>query len=207
MDRRNFFRSALSKSGKRVIRAVDASVNKQASRWIRPPFAINELEFILVCTRCTACIEACPHQVIFSLAATTGAKFVGTPALDLSNKGCHLCKDWPCVNACEANALVLPDTTGDSPEVNESGTKTTPAENTSDDHQWVPKLAKVTINEQTCLPYSGPECGACFNSCPITGALTVDIFRPVIDQALCSGCGLCRENCIIDPKAINISSI
>jgi len=109
MDRRSFFRSALDKGGKTVINAVDASVRKQASRWIRPPFALDELEFILACTRCGDCIEACPHEVIFGLSARVGAKFAGTPALDLLNKGCHLCADWPCVNACEPDALVLPE--------------------------------------------------------------------------------------------------
>ncbi len=207
MDRRSFFRSALDKGSKPVVKAIDASIKKQASRWIRPPFAINELEFVLACTRCSDCIEACPHQVIFSLPVKVGMKFVGTPALDLLNKGCHLCEDWPCVNACKANALVLPDTTQDSPDSKKSDASISTDHNAVNNRPLLPKLANVTINEQTCLPYNGPECGACFSSCPVAGALTVDMFRPVIDQALCSGCGLCRENCIVNPEAILISSV
>ncbi len=208
MDRRNFFIAALGKSGKTVVNVIDDRVNKQALHWIRPPYAINELEFILACTRCRACIEACPYQVIFSLSAKTGAKFVGTPALDLLNKGCHLCDDWPCVNVCEVNALSLTEPAMKAP-VDDEGTAASSA--TDDDIKNVqtltPKLAKVTIDKQSCLPYSGPECGACFNSCPIPGALMIDMFKPVINQQLCSGCGLCRENCIVDPKAILISSL
>jgi len=189
MDRRNFFRSALNKGGKTVVKAVDASVNKQASRWIRPPFAINELEFLLSCTRCSDCVEACSYDVIFSLSAKVGAKAAGTPALDLLNKGCHLCTDWPCVSACTTKALLIPESKDNSEAIT------------------VPKLANVTIDTKQCLPYSGPECGACLHSCPVDGALTLDMVRPVIDEQLCSGCGLCRENCITEPKAINIASV
>ena len=205
MDRRNFFRSALKKGGKAAVKVVDAQVKKQASRWIRPPFAIDELDFILACTRCSDCIEACPHQVIFSLSARLGAKFAGTPALDLLNKGCHLCEDWPCVTACEANALWLPvddDTTTDNENVASES-----EEAAKDDQPMPPRLAKVAINGDACLPYNGPECGACFSCCPVPGALTQDMFRPVINPSLCCGCGLCRENCIVDPKAVTIATI
>lgn len=205
MDRRNFFRSALKKGGKAAVKAVDAQVKKQASRWIRPPFAIDELDFILACTRCSDCIEACPHQVIFSLSARLGAKFAGTPALDLLNKGCHLCEDWPCVTACEADALRLP--ADDAATTDNENVASESEEATKDEQLIPPRLAKVAINEDACLPYNGPECGACFSCCPVPGALTQDMFRPVINPSLCCGCGLCRENCIVDPKAVTIATI
>jgi len=204
MDRRNFFRSALNKSGKTVVKAVDASVTRQATRWIRPPYALNELAFILACTRCRDCIEACPHQVIFSLPAKLGAKFVGTPALDLLNKGCHLCDDWPCVNACKADALCFPVSVE---EPADSNSDQITKDNTNDRQRLMPELARATINQQSCLPYNGPECGACLNSCPIPDAFIIDIDKPVINQQRCNGCGLCRESCIVEPKAILISSL
>lgn len=206
MDRRNFFRSALNKGGKAAVKVADAQIKKQATRWIRPPFAIDELDFILACTRCSDCVDACPHEVIFSLSARLGAKFAGTPALDLLNKGCHLCEDWPCVTVCKANALRLPidddnTTTDDKTTINE-------LEETGKSNQPTPpRLAKVTINEGACLPYSGPECGACFSCCPIPGALASDMSKPIINSTLCCGCGLCRENCIVDPKAITVATI
>lgn len=192
MDRRTFFRSALDKGGKAVIKAADASVKKRAVHWIRPPYAIDELAFLLACTRCGDCIEACPHQVIFGLSARVGARFASTPALDLLNKGCHLCEDWPCVAACEPGALhrVVPES---------DETEAAPVA--------PPKLARASIDEQACLPYSGPECGACIDSCPLPGALTVRSNKPQIDAVICNGCGLCREACITEPKAIRISSI
>ncbi len=119
-------------------------------------------------------------------------KFAGTPALDLLNKGCHLCEDWPCVSACEANALLLPVQT------DEEDRQISPP---------LPTLAKAVIDEKNCLPFSGPECGACISSCPVEGALKLDMAKPVINQGLCTGCGLCRENCITEPKSINIASL
>ena len=71
----------------------------------------------------------------------------------------------------------------------------------------LPVLAKASINTEACLPFSGPECGACIDFCPVDGALTLDMVKPVIDQEMCTGCALCREACITEPKAINIASL
>lgn len=188
MDRRDFFRLGLDKAGQTAVRLVDESVSQRARRWLRPPFAQPELEFLLACTRCDKCVEACPHEVIFKLPARLGARVVGTPALDILNKGCHLCADWPCVKACEPDALKLPVTD-------------------DDEELPLPKLARAQINTSSCLPYLGPECGACKPACPVPGALVWDREKPRIDPELCTGCGLCREACVVEPKAVNISSL
>jgi ferredoxin-type protein NapG len=194
MDRRDFFRSAVKKTTKKAVELADAKVTHDALRWIRPPFAITELDFLLSCTRCDDCIEACPHDVIFPLASRLGKNVAGTPALDLLNKGCHLCEDWSCVTACEKDALVLPKTSNDEDEDAKNDEPVPP-----------PRLAFASINTETCFPYSGPECGACNNTCPIPDALQWDQQRPIINQEACVGCGLCREVCIVDPSAITIT--
>ncbi len=188
MDRRNFFKAGVKKLSETAVKVVDNKVNQRASHWIRPPYAINELEFLLACTRCDKCIEACPHNVIFKLPAKLGVQVVGTPAMDLLNKGCHLCEDWPCVETCEPKALQFP-------EVEEGETPP------------IAKIACAEINIQTCLPYSGPECGACASSCPVPGALLWDMEKPRIDPENCVGCSLCREACIANPKAVTIKSL
>ncbi len=192
MDRRAFFRQALRKSGEQVVKHVDAKVSQQAGRWIRPPFALDELEFLLACTRCGDCVTACPHQVVFLLSARLGARVAATPALDLANRGCRLCDDWPCVAACEPGALLWPRPAEDAGE--------------ADTPKPLPRLARLSIDTATCLPYSGPECGACAHSCPVPGALTWQQTRPVIDAGICIGCAQCREACIVEPRAITISS-
>ena len=188
MDRRNFFRMGLQKAAETAVRLADESVTQRARHWIRPPFAQAELEFLLACTRCDKCIEACPHDVLFKLPARLGAQVVGTPAMDVLNRGCHLCDDWPCVNACEPDALRLPAAA-------------------EDEDAPLPKLAHAEINVSACLPYLGPECGACKPACPVPGAMTWKMEKPEINPDICTGCGLCREACIVEPKAVNISSL
>jgi len=199
MDRRDFFRVGLKKVTKTVVNEVDARVKKKAKRYIRPPYAISEVEFLLACTRCDDCVSACPHNVIFKLSASLGADVVGTPALDLLHKGCHLCEDWPCVNACTSEALAFPEVDrAEHEEVDEDIAEIVIP---------FPKLAKATLNEKTCLPFSGPECGACVPDCPVPGALILNSEKPYIIPDLCVGCGLCREVCILEDKAITITSL
>ena len=185
MDRRDFFRRSMGKATEVVVKSAEQGVAARAKHWIRPPFAINELEFLLACTRCVACIEACPHGVIFPLASRLGAEVVKTPALDLLSKGCKLCQDWPCVTACEPGALKFPE----------------------ESNKQVSKFACAEIIESLCLPFSGPECGACVAACPVDGALSLEQEKPVIDQEICLGCALCREACIVEEKAIQITSV
>ena len=188
MERRAFFHRALRKTGESVVKHADAHARQRATHWIRPPFALGELEFLLACTRCSDCFEACSYAVIFPLPARLGAQVVGTPAMDLLNRSCHLCEDWPCVSACEHHALKIPESGDEDP---------TP----------LPRLALAWIDTDRCLPYSGPECGACASSCPVSGALEWELEKPRINQAACTGCALCREACIVEPKAIGVDSI
>jgi ferredoxin-type protein NapG len=198
MDRREFFRRGISRAAEKAVEKVDEKISARALHWIRPPFAKTELEFLLSCSRCNDCIDACSYKIIFPLSAKNGADVMQTPALDLINSGCHLCEDWPCVTACETNALSLPKIEN---EINDS--------DTIDTHEKInfPKLAKAIINTELCLPYQGPECGACASACKVDGALEWQLERPSINPELCTGCALCREYCITEPKAINIMGL
>ena len=189
MKRREFFRLGAQKTARAALRLAADRAARRATRRIRPPFALEEPDFLLACTRCDKCIEACDYDVLFKLPAHHGLQAGGTPVMDLLNRGCHMCQDWPCVKACEPGALKLPALDGDAPGP--------PA-----------KLARAGIDVNVCLPYLGPECGACRDSCPIPGALEWQGgIKPVIDEERCTGCGLCREACIVDPKAIEIGAL
>lgn len=192
MDRREFFKRGLKSLTETAIEVVDNKVSNSV-RWIRPPYAVAELEFLLYCTRCGECIDACPYHVIFPLPARVGAQVVGTPAMDILNKGCHLCEDWPCVNICKPEALKLP---APIPLVDQQ----------TEDTELMPppRMAMASINAEYCLPYQGPECGACNGSCPVSSALCWEQERPSINPHYCTGCGMCREACIATPNAIEI---
>ncbi len=177
LNRRAFFTAGWSK-------AAEKTNARRSRRWLRPPHALPELEFLIKCTGCGDCIDACPNDVLFPLPAKSGQRVENTPAMDLLNRGCHMCDGWPCVLACEPEALKLLEQP--SP---------------------MPKLAQVAIDTETCLAYLGPECGACAHACPVPGALRWEGgIKPVIKTDLCTGCALCREACIVEPKAIKVSA-
>ncbi|MBT4699787.1 MAG: hypothetical protein HOB79_01820 [Rhodospirillaceae bacterium] len=183
MKRRDFFRLGAQKAAKVVSRAALDKIVGPVGTWIRPPYSLSEVSFQQACTRCDACIEACTYDVLFKLTNNHGPQVADTPAMDLVNKGCHMCENCPCVAACEAQALVMPG----------KGEERL-------------RIAQVEIDPNICLPYAGPECGACAHSCPVPGALEwQDRIKPVINQSLCSGCALCREACIVEPKAVKVA--
>lgn len=191
LSRRGFFQSGLKKSLKVGLDIAEQKVEQQAKRWIRPPFAIDELAFISQCTRCDKCVSACPHDVIFPLPVKVGALAAHTPAMDLSNKACHLCEGWPCVSACEDNVLVLPENGNDA---------------SNDTLQTLPKaFAKIIINQDECIQFKDIDCGACRELCPVPEAFEWSMNRPIINTDICIGCSICREACITEPKAIEIS--
>lgn len=196
MDRRAFFSRGLRKATGEVVKHVDSKATKRAQQWLRPPFAIDELAFLLACTRCGDCVSACEYNVIFPLPSRLGTSVVNTPALDLLNRGCHLCDGWPCVTVCEPAALKLPLDEAEP-------------EDASDESHGVtlPILARASIDTTACLPFMGPECGGCRDSCPVTGAMTWEMEKPSIHADHCTGCALCREACIVEPKAIIIQSV
>ena len=144
--------------------------------WPRPPGALDEASCLAACTRCDACIVACPHGAIGKLPEGPTA---GSPAMNPNVAPCHLCADTPCIKACEDGALAPIDATDIF-------------------------LGLAEIVEARCLPFRGPECGACRSSCPV-GALHTRLGRPSIDPQICNGCGLCRADCPVWDQAILVS--
>ncbi|MCL1058576.1 4Fe-4S dicluster domain-containing protein [Shewanella gelidimarina] len=211
MDRRRFFKSSFSKIADIGSAHAQKKAEQNAKGWIRPPFAINELDFLLNCSRCGECIDACPQQVIFKLPLHSGATAMSTPAMDIPNKACELCSGWPCVTACKDKALAFPAASQQSQQQQEQGLQQqtqVDAETLIDRYPTAnecPPMASAIINTSQCMPYSGPECGACHGSCPIEETLTWHNEQPSINVDTCIGCGQCVQACITEPKAIEIS--
>ena len=186
LGRRGFLSWGVGRVADTATEEIDRRVGRRASRWIRPPFAVDELSFLVACSRCGECVSACPHEVVFELSPRLGPDVAATPALDLVNRGCHLCEDWPCVTVCQTGALQLP------------GGEREPC---------LPMLARVEVDEARCLPYLGPECGACEASCTVDGALNWQMGKPKVDASRCTGCAQCRESCVLEPSAITVRSL
>lgn len=64
---------------------------------LRPPWALDEDEFTLACTRCNQCIEKCPQHILES---DNG----GFPSVNFMHAECTFCGD--CVTACADGALL-----------------------------------------------------------------------------------------------------
>ncbi len=62
----------------------------------RPPWALDEAAFVDACTRCNACLEACPTRILVSGDG-------GYPTVDFRPGECTFCGD--CVTACQPKAL------------------------------------------------------------------------------------------------------
>lgn len=145
----------------------------------RPPGAVSEAQFLAGCTACMACVEACPQRAIHTLVDGVGLG-ARTPVMVPDARACTMCEGFPCITACDEGVLL-------------------PFEGSA---WW---LGTVVVDPTRCLPFRGPECGACQQRCP-TGvdALRIVRNRPVIDELLCVGCGLCIEACPIRPAALEL---
>ena len=103
----------------------------------------------------------------------------GYPQVDFSRGGCSFCGE--CAGACQRGGL-----------------------GSSDGHPWNQKV----FIAQSCRSNQGSECHACGESCP-TSAIQ---FRPqgggsgmpMLEQALCNGCGACISVCLVN--AIDVLS-
>jgi MauM/NapG family ferredoxin protein len=141
---------------------------------LRPPGAIEEESFLAGCTRCDACIRACPHGSIvhapprFRLAA-------GTPMIDPINQPCRMCDDAPCIESCEAGVL----------------------------RRDLPfKLGTARIDVTSCLSHQGGFCTVCAEQCPVPGAIEVSRGKPTVVESSCTGCGVCQHVCPAPSNAV-----
>lgn len=132
---------------------------------LRPPWALVEADFISACSRCDACIDACPTAI---LVRADG----GFPAVDFARGECTFCAE--CVQRCEPQALRRTQE-GDAP--------------------WALKarigeacLATAGVECRVC----GENCptGA-IRFRPRLGGVAL----PQLDAAACTGCGACFAPC------------
>lgn len=172
--RRNFLKHSVVSLGVAVqeyVKHRDASLPKKTpdrkaerTDWLRPPGAVEEALFLERCTACGECLKACPHGTIIS------SEKDETPIVFPDRTPCYLCEDFPCVSACETDALQPPAQPRDV------------------------RMGIAVVSHRMCSASQG--CHACVPQCP-TQALALDFsaFRIQVQEEQCVGCGICEHIC------------
>lgn len=164
---------------------------------LRPPGALPETEFLKACLKCGQCVSACPYDTL-KLASFSEGKLPGTPYFEARKIPCYLCADYPCIRKCPTEALSEKRITlNNVPSINHS------------------KMGIAHIHKNSCIAYKGIHCSACYRACPLKGkaillvpgansTMRLPTLQPVIDEDICTGCGLCEHHCIMEEAAIKV---
>ncbi|MGL5031266.1 MAG: ferredoxin-type protein NapF [Aeromonas sp.] len=134
----------------------------------RPPWAIEESQYLSLCTRCGECIKACPQQLLKPATQKqyAGTLIAGTPVLDLTCGQCSYCGS--CANACPTGALDL-----------QLGRQ---------------RQTRVLI-DASCQAQQGFYCLLCEDACP-QHAIKASGDGVNINMDACNGCGACGLACL-----------
>ena len=159
-------------------------IKQFSQRYVRPPGALKETDFISRCIRCNQCAEICPNNCIKFFGSENGLDSHGTPYIIPREKACILC--MKCGDACPTGAIQ-------------------PIKRQLEPIVQQVSMGTARVDEQLCLSYQGKSCGVCYRACPLQDvAITVGFMeQPTVTDA-CVGCGLCEQSCIQIPQAIKI---
>ena len=147
---------------------------------IRPPWSVDEGQFISKCSRCDDCISACPENII-----TRGEG--GFPEINFKSGECTFCAK--CAATCKTGAIT---SFGSSDEISRD-----PA------NAW---NLDVNITSTKCLSLNAVVCRSCGDSCEpqaINFQLKLGgVSEPIISLDDCTGCGACVSVCPVDAVQI-----
>ncbi|GLH73247.1 hypothetical protein GETHLI_17490 [Geothrix limicola] len=198
-ERGDFFKSLGTLFAGFVANRIEDAVTGLGPKLLRPPGALDELEFLTKCTRCDKCMRACPENAILMAPASAGLA-LKTPYIDPRSVPCFLCTTLPCVAACEDEALVWPRLKrADGQEI--EGPKAT-------------RMGTARVKPSQCVTWGSLDrearaCRICVDRCPYPEeAIRIVTFEgetighPVVYADACTGCGLCVFACPAEPSAI-----
>ena len=162
-----------------------AKEDSQDEHPVLPPGAVNPADFAAICTRCYACVAACPTGII-RVGFVSGRRpgqwlqpemdyfdSEETPDMGYCPEPCNACS-----GVCPAGAL-RPLTFQE---------------------KWHRQMGVAKIIREACLAWEdGEHCAVCQEVCSYQ-AIDFDETeegppRPVVDESKCRGCGACYSKC------------
>lgn len=175
---RRTWRGILGFAGELVAGAVD-TLDRLVPQRIRPPGAVESMEFLAKCLRCGSCIRACPHFALREVLDRDAADF-RTPHLVPRQSPCRWCDDFPCIQACPSGALK-----------SEAGKMPT-------------RIAVARVDPGLCLRKPDVDCRGCGGRCPV--GINALMFPaegsiPEVSSEICIGCGACEAGCPVQPSS------
>ena len=155
-------------------------------RFVRPPGAGEEEEFLARCLRCGECMKVCITGGLQPVLLEAGLEAMWTPKL------------VPRIGYCEYNCTLCGRV---------CPTEALPRLNEKEKHETV--LGTAFFDRNRCIPWAeNRNCAVCEECCPtptksivlrdtglkdeVTGE---PLRRPFVDTEVCIGCGLCEHKC------------
>ena len=152
---------------------------------VLPPGATGIEAFSAACTRCYACVDACPYGLIRVRFDTDRAAWqLFEPEVHYLDSelapDCGYCPEWcnACSQVCPAGAIT-PLSLAD---------------------KQCRQIGVAKVIREACLAWEdGEDCSVCQEVCPYQ-AITLKIepdgrALPIVDEDICRGCGACFSNC------------
>ncbi len=172
------------KKGDGGLAPISEKLPSERTEVIVPPGARSQSNFYRRCTACQLCVGNCPNKVL------RPSKEMGTlfqPEMSYERGFCR-----PECNMCSTlcpTGAIQPITTADKSNT---------------------KIGRAVCNHKICISLQeGVSCGHCARRCP-TGAIkmvhavkgdTNSPMKPIVNDALCIGCGACEFYCPVRPQA------
>ena len=178
--RRTFLGATVGCAGALIVRQVDTGKTLP----VRPPGAQLEAEFKGLCSRCGACIRACPYHILRPDFGHSGVMGLLTPVVDYSKAHCfEFCNE--CTKVCPTGAI---------------GRLALEAKRNR-------SMGLAEIDRSQCIAWrDGEYCMVCHEFCPYLAIEPVErngVNCPVVKPNMCRGCGACQVECPAQPiKAI-----